>query len=742
MQVGQTGSLAPKFITEIKEYNDLFKAIIPAEEKSREKSVDNLKTRIIEDYQPKSETSKILIYPSGLAPIVNEFENKKVLSKRLDHTDIKPVEEKSRGKVDNLKTRIIDDYQPKSKTSKGLVYPSGVDLIGPEFKTEIVISNKLKPIDIRPAKEKSKEKSVDNLTSRFKDIYYPRSKSSYGLVYPKGAEIFKEIINITNSSAPIDQNLPLAILQFALSHANYEDLVSASMASKYWRYASLALAKMQESSLIKYFGTFLSESISENYLDQGGKILEVTNNVDFSCVKDYSGLKSTLLQSRLKIIEILSQLSPTCLEKLEVSCLMIKKPLTFDVLFRLVELQRGFKIAKDSWRIDCLNSIKQFCKLGALDMALNCFKMIEAYFKENPELNDFGRLHELMIKLLIKSGDFDKLMEFLLSKDDVHSMRRVIRNLLLMGKVEEGIHFTRTLSDRYMENLGNIVFIAQIILKKNNQSIPLLELDSLTRIQKEKIRSIFYRGELIKITLEDYVYWFDSSDSKFRVYERYEFALRSIQNTDSFLEFILNGNFEKAIAFKNQDSGMEYFGTKMIDKALSLSCHKLIREGEFEEVEKLIVLMEKNCSGTTRKENVLKDLAIEFVKLDRFDEAFECAKKLDVDRFDSEVRMAAINAALCEKGKFEEAREINQISIREKSDCRNKVISIYKYVLVKNFDSAIHELWNMHRSDFEDEMYNYISRKLFDAGQIEKAIKCAFRIKDPVIKNKTLKMFS
>lgn len=326
----------------------------------------------------------------------------------------------------------------------------GGDPIIPEFKTEKAASKKLKHTGIKPREEKSKEKSVDNLKSRIRDDYQPKTKASKGLVYPKGAEdLPKPVINITHKSSPIDQKIPLDILKFALSKVSSEDLVSTSMVSKYWGYASLEVAKVQEASLLKSFGNFLNKNISEKYPDLAKKLLEITQNSDFSLAKDLPDLKDILLQSRFKIIGLLFTLKKEDLANLEVSSVMIKKPLSFDVLFDLVTLHKYFFISLSvSHKEKCVDIVKQFCDLGSLDMAFNALTSIKNKFGENEVNQSYNKSFKYILKSLLEIGDIEKVMELVLPATSLRVKEEIVRDLFSRGKIDEGIILANGFPDR------------------------------------------------------------------------------------------------------------------------------------------------------------------------------------------------------------------------------------------------------------------------------------------------------
>ncbi len=263
----------------------------------------------------------------------------------------------------------------------------------PEFKYVKETSKKHNHAEARPKQEKSNSKAVDDLRTRIKDDYRPKNKVSRGLAYPAGADVSKPVIHITEKSALIDQKLPLDIFKFALKHVGFEDLGSASLVSKYWGYASLEAAKIHQAALLKSFGAFLAEKQSELGIDKLTQnvdlsfakdlphLKEMLIRVRFELVKILSPLKN----EDLKALEISSLMIKKpesfdvlfCLVRLHedfVNSGFYKSSTTVGQFCQLGAYDFAFSSIKEiknknEYDLALRNMVKEFLKVGDFDRA-------------------------------------------------------------------------------------------------------------------------------------------------------------------------------------------------------------------------------------------------------------------------------------------------------------------------------------------------------------------------------------
>lgn len=297
--------------------------------------------------------------------------------------------------------------------------------------------SKYKHTGIKPKEEKSKDRSVDNLKSRIRDDYLPKSKISKGLAFPKEAESLSEPkFKITSNSAPIDQTLPLDILKFALSKVSPEDLVSTSQVSKYWGYATLEVAKAQESWLLKTFINFLSKEVKS----QESKLLKIANSIDFSLEKDLLDVKNLLMRYRSDIINIVSKLKAKEIMELEDSCKMLRKPLFFEEIFTLCKLHGevdGRELSSRKYK----QIFDELLTFGSFDKAIEVVKK-DDYGSER-HLYDDG-LRKIVLSFC-KEGFWDKALncaQYL----HITSIAKVAAELYLAEMTNEGKIFVDMLN--------------------------------------------------------------------------------------------------------------------------------------------------------------------------------------------------------------------------------------------------------------------------------------------------------
>jgi hypothetical protein len=354
-------------------------------------------------------------------------------------------------------------------------------------------------------------KTVSDLRTRIRDDYQPKSTNIKGLVYPKGAEhLFKPVFNICDQDAIIEK-LPLDILTFALRMIHSKDRVSTSLVSKRWGYASLDAARCQESSLLKSFGKFLFNCISEQYPVESYKLLKVTDNPHLPLSKDFLDIKNSLLKSRSDVIEILCPLKDIDFDSLGYSAALVPKPMLFDELFDLVKLHGEFNHESLNLSIDELSHIlMQLSQLESLDKA---YEVVER-LKELTSGNNFARAAINLVNAAFKCERWDMALKSALLFRE-HEIIAFVLNFFSLGKFNEGHELLQTIEESiYLEEILMTIPLMNLMneghFDEAKELIELVAYDSLKKtilsLMDERLEAFSYqlikKGRLDEVKLQ------------------------------------------------------------------------------------------------------------------------------------------------------------------------------------------------------------------------------------------------
>lgn len=606
--------------------------------------------------------------------------------KKSKHTGIRPIEEKSKDRsVDDLKTRIKDDYQVDNLDKKIRAYPKGAEKSSPPTRPlpaiPVVAKKTLSP--------SSKNSELSKKSKGDKPIQFEERARNRGFEFNKNLQMYQlisnkeklisieemehlanesdfEIVEKDPSIAPskkhapdkkmdLDKVFPLELFEKILSNLDPKEIPLP--VSKSWDNKTLGMVKKKEMLLLGPFIKFLTQNIDAkkySYITSNLNDPFITKKISES--KNLLEFQSEMLDLRDKIALEFTKLNHFDFKKLKELSFSYEKPLFFDKLFDLVPVY---------------NEMIHF----VVDQA-NIEDYLVTFYLRNIILN---------LSLL---GCFSKSIAFL---DEINISKELKSNCLSIiiikmaeaGKFDEAIKLAKTIPNKFEEALKDISIefcksknfysAIQLALTIKDVEVRTLALSNISKYLAEDGKFDHATAIALFINVDDQMRTQTLRSILDEMIKSEKVDERALELLDKIPDFYVDEELITSLSFELAKSGNPIEAFKLLKKIPSESelDDKFIIKEAIRDIATELINLGKSTEASNFLDNItnefsgnslnLQDISFSLAKLGKVDEAIKLLEKFKNDEqwWHAESKrkdaIERISLDLARLGKFDDA---------------------------------------------------------------------------------------